>query len=97
VWRATYGPASDARRAEPGSLDYFLVERYCLYTVWNGGTYRGEIHHVPWPLQTAFVEIEENTVAQAAGIQLSPSPTAVCFARELKVLIWSLERINNLP
>lgn len=93
VWRGTYAPASDAKRAESGSLDHFLAERYCLYTVRNGGTYRGEIHHVPWLLQAAFVEIRENSIAQAAGIELSAAPAAVAFSRELKVLIWSLERI----
>ena len=93
-WRATYAPTSEARRARPGSLNYFLAERYCLYTVWKGRTYRGDIHHVPWPLQEASVNIEENTVAETAGIQLSAAPRAVSFARELKVLIWSLERIG---
>ena len=94
VWRATYAPTSSVRRAQTGSLDYFLAERYCLYTVWNGRTYRGDIHHVPWPLQSASVEIEENTVAQVAGIQISPTPAAVSFVRELKVLLRSLERIR---
>jgi uncharacterized protein len=94
MWRATYAPTSPVRRAEPGSLDYFLAERYCLYTVWSGSVYRGEIHHVPWPLQSASVKIEENTVAQAAGIQLPATPVAVSFSRELKVLLWSLERIG---
>lgn len=93
-WRATYGPTSAARRAEPGSLDYFLAERYCLYAVRKGRTYRGEIHHVPWPLQGASVNIEENTVAQAAGIELPPGPRVASFSRELKVLIWPLERIG---
>lgn len=93
-WRATYGPTSAPRRSAPGSLDYFLAERYCLYTVRKGRTYRGEIHHVPWPLQDASVIIEENTVAQAAGIQLPPGPRAVFFSRELKVLLWPLERIS---
>jgi uncharacterized protein YqjF (DUF2071 family) len=90
VWRARYAPTSGALRAQPGSLDYFLAERYCLYTVWKGRTYRGEIHHVPWPLQAASARIEENSVAQAAGIQVSATPAAVSFARELKVLIWGL-------
>lgn len=93
-WRAIYAPTSGVRRAQPGSLDYFLAERYCLYTVWKGRTYRGEIHHVPWPLQDASVRIEENTVAQAAGIQLPGAPSAIAFAQELKVLLWNLERIG---
>jgi uncharacterized protein YqjF (DUF2071 family) len=94
IWRATCAPTSDPRRAQPGSLDYFLAERYCLYTVWKGRTYRGEIHHAPWLLQAASLSIEENSVAAAAGIQLVPTPAAVSFARELKVLIWNLERVG---
>jgi hypothetical protein len=93
IWRATYAPASPPQRAQPGSLDYFLAERYCLYTVWKGRTYRGEIHHAPWPLQAASVKIEENSVAEAAGIHISAAPRAVSFARELRVLIWNLKRI----
>ena len=94
VWRATYAPTSRERRAERGTLEHFLAERYCLYTVWKGRTYRGDIHHLPWPLQAASVRIEENSVARAAGIQLPDTPAAVSFARELKVLIWSLEHVD---
>jgi uncharacterized protein YqjF (DUF2071 family) len=94
IWRASYAPTSGVRRAQPGSLDYFLAERYCLYTVWKGRTYRSEIHHVPWPLQDASLGIGENTIVQAAGIQLPAGPSAVAFARELEVLIWNLERVK---
>ena len=93
-WRATYAPTSEPRRAQRGSLDYFLAERYCLYTVWKGRTYRGDIHHVPWPLQDASVRIEENTIAEAAGTHVSNAPCAVSFSREIEVLIWSLQRIG---
>ena len=94
VWRGAYAQTSAPRRAEPGSLDYFLAERYCLYTIWKGRTYRGEIHHVPWPLQAASVRIQENSIARTAGIELPDTPSAVSFARELEVLIWPLERLN---
>lgn len=94
LWRAAYAPTSGPRTAEPGSLNYFLAERYCLYTVWKGNTYRGEIHHVPWTLQPASVRIEENSVARAAGIELAGTPAAVSFCPELKVLIWPLDRIT---
>jgi uncharacterized protein len=95
LWRGTYTPTSAPRRAEPGSLDYFLAERYCLYTIWKGRTYRGEIHHVPWPLQAASVRIQENSIARTAGIELPDTPSAVSFARELEVLIWPLERTGH--
>jgi len=48
----------------------WLTERYCLYTVHRRTVYRGEIHHVQWPLQDADAEFETNTVASAAGVFL---------------------------
>jgi hypothetical protein len=48
-----------------------------------------------FPLKPAwFAKIEQNRVASAAGVQLSETPTALSFARELKVLIWNLDRIG---
>src|SRR5690606_11931730 len=41
--------------ADPGSLDFFLIERYCLYAMRAGHLYRSRIHHRPWPLRSASV------------------------------------------
>jgi uncharacterized protein YqjF (DUF2071 family) len=95
VWRGVYAPNGPVRRAMPGSAEHWLSERYCLYTIWKGRTYRGEIHHVPWPLQDAQASVEENSVIQAAGLDVASGPTLVSFARELKVLIWPLERVAS--
>ena len=95
VLRASYKPISAACTAQRGTLEYFLAERYCLYTVWNGRKYRGEIHHAPWPLQQASATIEENTVAEAAGVKVAGRPDLLSFARELKVLIWPLGRVQS--
>jgi hypothetical protein len=45
-------------------------------------------------LQQATFEVELNTMAQPAGVQLPPQPELVCFARELKVLFWAPERLR---
>ncbi|PJF44544.1 MAG: hypothetical protein CUN55_03500, partial [Phototrophicales bacterium] len=46
-----YGPSGDIYVAQPDTLEYFLVERYCLYAQdKKGNLYRGDIHHQPWPL-----------------------------------------------
>lgn len=88
AWRCTYSPASGAQHASPHSIGHFLTERYCLYAVQDGRVYRGDIHHLPWPLQQAHAEIQENTIAQAAGIPLQGPPAIVSFTRELEVLVW---------
>ena len=89
TWRGRYRPVSaDAYRASPGTAEYFLSERYCLYAVHEERVYRGDIHHAPWPLQRASAEIKENTIAQAAGISLQGPPALLSFTREIEVLIW---------
>jgi len=87
-FRGRYWPVSEPRRRETNSLEYFLTERYCLYTVRAGKVFRAYIHHLPWPLQDAAAEIEINTMAQAAGIQLPETKPLLHFARFLEVLIW---------
>jgi uncharacterized protein YqjF (DUF2071 family) len=93
VFRASYGPAGDVFHATPGSIQHFLIERYCLYAFNRGRLYRADIHHLPWQLQEADCEIGENSMAAVAGIALPPQPTLVNFARELKVLVWAPERL----
>ncbi|MGA7460241.1 MAG: DUF2071 domain-containing protein [Candidatus Korobacteraceae bacterium] len=92
--KCSYGPASrESFQARPGSLEHFLTERYCLYTASRKRLYRGEIHHLPWELQDAVVDVRENTMAQTAGIELPHEPDVALFARELKVLFWAPERL----
>jgi uncharacterized protein YqjF (DUF2071 family) len=92
--RVEYHPTGGVRHAQPGDLDYFLSERYCLYAVRSGRAYRTDIHHLPWPLQSAEAEIQRNSLLEAAGVQGSPAPllTASRFARKLNVLAWAPER-----
>jgi uncharacterized protein YqjF (DUF2071 family) len=83
-----YGPTSPPRQPEQGSLEYFLTERYCLYTVRGNLTSRAYIHHMPWPLQDAEAEVELNTMTEAAGIALPRSKPFLHFSRTLEVLVW---------
>jgi uncharacterized protein YqjF (DUF2071 family) len=83
-----YGPAGARFTATPGSLEHFLAERYCLYTVGGGDVFRAEIHHPPWPLQPAEGEIERNTMPPA-GISLEGAPRFHFSARQ-DVVIWPL-------
>ncbi len=92
--KCSYGPAgSQALQARPGSLEHFLTERYCLYTASRKRLYRAEIHHLPWELQEATVDLEENTMAQPITLPLPAQPDLAYFARELKVLFWAPERL----
>jgi uncharacterized protein len=71
--------------AAPGTLEHFLVERYCLYAA--GGALRADIHHAPWPLQAA-----EATVTQSLFAPLEPEGEPLChYAERLDVLVWPPE------
>jgi len=89
-FRGSYHPIAAVRRTEKDSLEYFLTERYCLYTVHDANVYGCEIHHLPWPLQDAHATMEVNTMAAAAGIQLPATSPLLHFAKRLEVLIWPL-------
>ena len=93
-FRGTYRPISEVRLREKGSIEHWLTERYCLYTVHAGHVYRGEIHHLPWPLQDAEAQIERNSVTAAARIILPRSAPLLHFARRLEVLIWPIRRAD---
>ena len=95
TFRGTYRPTSDARLRAKGSIEHWLTERYCLYTVHHNQVYRGEIHHEPWPLQDAEADISENTVAPASNISLPNTRPLLHFARRLDVLIWPLRQLSQ--
>lgn len=87
---AKYHPVGAVRLTSAGTLEHWLTERYCLYTQRRNWLFRGEIHHLPWPLQDATCELQENTTALASGVAL-PEIRPLChFAKELDALIWPL-------
>lgn len=93
-FRGRYRAESAVQARGPDTLEHWLTERYCLYTVFNEEVYRGEIHHQPWPLQDASAEISANTMTIAANIELPDTRPLLHFARRLDVLIWPLRRVT---
>jgi uncharacterized protein len=85
-----YRPTGAVYHAEPGSFEHWATERYCLYTAdEEQRIHRGQIHHPPWPLQPAELEIAHNTMADQVGIELDGEPTTH-FARRQDVVFWPL-------
>ena len=86
----SYAPTGEVYHSQPNTLEQWLTERYCLYTTQGDKLYRGEIHHLPWPLQPASADIAVNTMTDAAGITLPDTPPLLHFARRLDVIVWPL-------
>ena len=91
--RLSYGPSGTAFRSRPGSLPYFLAERYCLYAAGQKRLYRADIHHLPWLLEEAHAEVELNTMAQTMNLELPLQPDLLHFSRTLNVLVWAPQRL----
>lgn len=90
-----YRPEGRVFQAREGSLEHFLTERYALYTVLRSGSVlRGDIHHHPWPLQTAEAEITRNTVPQAHGIEVPTTPPLLHFSARQDTLVWPPVRVE---
>ena len=91
VFSGRYRPNGPVVEASPDSLEWFLMERYCLYTLDPRGTLaRAEIHHDLWPLQPAEAEIE---LASISPLELRGDPH-LHFSRRQDVVIWPLERVT---
>jgi hypothetical protein len=82
---ARYAGEGRAAPADAGTLEHFLVERYCLYS--GGGTLRAEIHHKPWLLRHAAADVRQEGVAP---VTLDGEP--LChFAARQDVVVWRPE------
>jgi uncharacterized protein YqjF (DUF2071 family) len=91
---ATYRPTSGVYFSKPGSLEHWLTERYCLYALApDGAIYRNDVHHAPWPLQSAEATISRNTFFEHHGVALGGPPPLLHFARRLDVVVWNGERV----
>lgn len=92
---ARYRPVGPAHPPRPGTHEYFLTERYCLYALdHRRRPYRLEIHHPPWPLQAAEAAIDANTMADAAGVALPATPPLLHFAARQDMVAWPPQRVR---
>ncbi|AXC10429.1 hypothetical protein ACPOL_1078 [Acidisarcina polymorpha] len=91
------GRMSNLDQSRPGTIEHFLTERYALYTTGaRGQLLRGNIHHLPWPLELAEAEFHTNELPAAHGIELPDTAPLLHYARELVVYVWSLDLAPSL-
>ena len=79
------------RTAQPGTLEHFLVERYILYSTAGSRLYRGQVHHHPYPLQSAEVHSLHENLLAAAGIARPESAPLAHFATGVDVRVYRLQ------
>ncbi|HEY0516782.1 MAG TPA: DUF2071 domain-containing protein [Solirubrobacteraceae bacterium] len=90
-FHASYRASGPAFRAGEGTLEHWLTERYCLYTLDGAGrVQRTQIHHPPWPLQPAEAQLDRNTMGRELGVELDGQPL-LHYAERQDVVFWARE------
>jgi uncharacterized protein YqjF (DUF2071 family) len=96
VLRGQYRPVGPVFHSAQGSLEAWLTDRYCLYTVDRlGRACRGEIDHPPWPLQSAKADLRFTGLTTQHGIKLPDTAPLLHFSRTLVAQIWTIEPIER--
>ncbi len=98
VFKARYrglGPTRKLAEGRAGTLEHFLMERHCLFTLNRAGEpIRANIHSVPWPLEEAEAEIERNDLAAEIGITLPEEKPVLHYLRRQALYIWPAELVR---
>lgn len=93
-----YRPTGAVAPAAPGTLEFFLAERYLLYA-WTGRALRtARVLHRPYPLQVAVVSGLDETLTRAAGLPIETSAAPLAhYAREVDVEIYRPHSDSHAP
>ncbi len=78
---------------DPASLEFFLVERYCLYSARGDRIFRARINHRPWPLRAAELLSHSSDIAEEDGVPPLEGDPLVHYAEALKVDVWPVEEV----
>jgi uncharacterized protein YqjF (DUF2071 family) len=91
-WSAVEG---QSHPATPGSLEYFLTERYALYGPSSRGVYRVRVHHRPWPLRRARIDRLATSLLVAAGLDHASTPIDLALesAEGVEVEVFARESV----
>lgn len=92
-FNARWTIGADLPQATPGSLDFFLIERYCLYTSGEDKLYRCRIFHQPWPLQEASLSRYDSSMIEADGLVTPKDEPLLHCGGPVDVEVWPLEEV----
>jgi uncharacterized protein YqjF (DUF2071 family) len=92
--RAT--PGGPVWTARVGTLEHFLAERYVLYSQYGGRLFQSQVHHTPYPLQSAVVHSIDETLLAAAGLDRPATAPMAHFASGVNVRVYALRPLEPL-
>lgn len=94
-----YQPDTKAVRiAEPGTFEFFLVERYLLFSASSvGRIHTGRVHHTPYTFTEAQCEKWSAEPLRQAGLPMPvEAPDSMLYSPGVDVWVHPLQRHNNV-
>lgn len=78
----------------PGSLEFFLLERYLLFVRHRGHLLTGQVHHVPYPVRNVeIMSLHENLFSPIQLPTTTSAPWCAHFSDGVDVDIFRLKRM----
>ncbi len=91
-----FRPTGPTRTSDPGTLEFFLLERYVLFAQSKSSTplYRGRVHHSPYQIQDVELDASSSLPLRWNGqSQVEGPPHHACFSPRVKVSVHGLEQV----
>ncbi|RFU65342.1 YqjF family protein [Peribacillus glennii] len=88
-----YSAGKTLYEAEPGSLDHWLMERYCMYSFHGGNMLRGDIHHDKWKVRKATADISYNRMAPYLLSEVSNTPPILHYSSRRRFFFYPLVKV----
>jgi hypothetical protein len=89
------GDPTRPTRAEPGTLDHFLLERYVLFAAGGDGMRLGRVHHEVYPLCEVALDHVEDNMIEAAGLTRREGPPLVHYSDGVDVDVYALTPVEG--
>ncbi|RDW18329.1 hypothetical protein CWR48_12165 [Oceanobacillus arenosus] len=90
-FKGHYRPIGEPFFPEKGIREYWLLERYTLWTYKGGRLYRGELHHEKWAIQNVTLSMEELSLPILSNTLLDKE-AVVHYAHEKVSLSWMMQK-----
>ena len=95
VFKAEWTVGKALPQSQPGSREFFLTERYLLYTEVEGELHRARIYHEPWQLYEAELTNFASSMLEPKQIPQPKTHPILHHAEEVSVDIWNLEPVED--
>jgi uncharacterized protein YqjF (DUF2071 family) len=94
--RFIYEPTGELTVAAPGSLEFFLVERYILFANTRRGLATGQVYHEPYQFCLASVsEFDTDVLALNELPKVEGDPVSCLYSPGVDVEVFSLQLLDR--